>query len=233
MPSLNPRAGMFFAATLVVASFYCVCNATIAVKGGGDERTLASLTTEGAVLASIRGLCDIIGVTSRWNKTAQKLTCVKGNRKIVFSEDVPFYYSNGSLLQLPCAPVRMKTVFYLPAWLTVSVLSSLVDERIEWDEDDVTIIIGEAAAVEADASERPNEEPVEAAAMTSESSSTHVRAEPVGLQQLIKTIVIDPGHGGKDPGAIGPHGAKEKDIVLSVGLKLRDMLKKKNNFRFI
>jgi N-acetylmuramoyl-L-alanine amidase len=35
-----------------------------------------------------------------------------------------------------------------------------------------------------------------------------------------KTIVIDPGHGGEDPGAIGPRGTMEKDIVLKVGEKL-------------
>lgn len=34
----------------------------------------------------------------------------------------------------------------------------------------------------------------------------------------IRTVVIDPGHGGKDPGAVGKY-AKEKDIVLSVALK--------------
>ncbi len=35
-----------------------------------------------------------------------------------------------------------------------------------------------------------------------------------------KTIVIDPGHGGEDPGAMGPHKTMEKDIVLKVGEKL-------------
>ena len=43
----------------------------------------------------------------------------------------------------------------------------------------------------------------------------------------IKTIVIDPGHGGKDPGAIGYNSLKEKDVVLSVGLKLRKKLEEK------
>ncbi len=37
-------------------------------------------------------------------------------------------------------------------------------------------------------------------------------------------VVIDPGHGGRDPGVIGPTGLKEKDLVLDVGLKLRDYL---------
>jgi N-acetylmuramoyl-L-alanine amidase len=44
--------------------------------------------------------------------------------------------------------------------------------------------------------------------------------------ESLKTVVIDPGHGGKDPGAIGVGGVKEKDVVLSIALKLRDMLKK-------
>lgn len=39
-----------------------------------------------------------------------------------------------------------------------------------------------------------------------------------------KTIVIDPGHGGKDPGALGTSGLQEKGIVLSISEKLREIL---------
>jgi N-acetylmuramoyl-L-alanine amidase len=49
----------------------------------------------------------------------------------------------------------------------------------------------------------------------------------------IRTIVIDPGHGGKDPGAIGPKGLKEKDIALSVGKKLGSILAKKHDMKVI
>lgn len=38
------------------------------------------------------------------------------------------------------------------------------------------------------------------------------------------TIVIDPGHGGRDPGKVGVNGALEKDINLAIALKLRDLL---------
>ena len=44
---------------------------------------------------------------------------------------------------------------------------------------------------------------------------------------LIDTIVIDPGHGGKDPGAIGAGGLKEKDVVLPISLKLGKLIKQK------
>ena len=41
----------------------------------------------------------------------------------------------------------------------------------------------------------------------------------------VKRVVIDPGHGGKDPGCISPR-AREKNIVLSVGLKLGALIEK-------
>lgn len=47
------------------------------------------------------------------------------------------------------------------------------------------------------------------------------------------TIVIDPGHGGKDPGARGQRHTEEKDITLKVGLTLRDMLKKQPGMRVL
>lgn len=39
-----------------------------------------------------------------------------------------------------------------------------------------------------------------------------------------KVIVIDPGHGGSDPGAIGPTGVREKDVALGVSQKLYSLL---------
>ncbi len=48
-------------------------------------------------------------------------------------------------------------------------------------------------------------------------------AKPIGK----KTIVIDPGHGGKDPGAVGYRRYREKVIVLQIGKYLRDYLKKR------
>ncbi|MBI4681574.1 MAG: N-acetylmuramoyl-L-alanine amidase [Nitrospirae bacterium] len=54
------------------------------------------------------------------------------------------------------------------------------------------------------------------------------KALPDSSLNKIKTIVIDPGHGGKDPGAIGPGGLREKDITLYVGEKLGEIIKAKN-----
>jgi N-acetylmuramoyl-L-alanine amidase len=51
--------------------------------------------------------------------------------------------------------------------------------------------------------------------------------------RTIKTIVIDPGHGGKDPGAIGSRGLKEKDTVLYVGKRVGKILEKKYGMKVI
>ena len=45
------------------------------------------------------------------------------------------------------------------------------------------------------------------------------------ISRKISKIVIDPGHGGRDPGAIGPHGEKEKDITLAIGIALAKRLR--------
>jgi N-acetylmuramoyl-L-alanine amidase len=49
----------------------------------------------------------------------------------------------------------------------------------------------------------------------------------------LKTIVIDPGHGGRDPGARGQRGTEEKDITLKVALKLRQLLSKQPGIRVL
>jgi N-acetylmuramoyl-L-alanine amidase len=45
-----------------------------------------------------------------------------------------------------------------------------------------------------------------------------------------KRIVLDPGHGGHDPGAVGPNNLYEKDIVLDIALKLKKILANDPNF---
>ncbi len=56
-------------------------------------------------------------------------------------------------------------------------------------------------------------------------------AELFNLQ--VNTIVIDPGHGGRDPGALGPAGGREKDVTLDVALRLRDRLVRRHGARVL
>jgi N-acetylmuramoyl-L-alanine amidase len=60
---------------------------------------------------------------------------------------------------------------------------------------------------------------------------------PMPLRKIfnlkVKQILIDPGHGGEDPGTSGRLGTKEKDITLDIAVKLRDRLKRLPGYRIL
>ena len=60
-------------------------------------------------------------------------------------------------------------------------------------------------------------------------------APPASETKIDRLIIIalDPGHGGEDPGAIGPSGLREKDVVLAVAHKLRERLTTNPNIRVL
>jgi N-acetylmuramoyl-L-alanine amidase len=50
------------------------------------------------------------------------------------------------------------------------------------------------------------------------------RNKPDPDMQRLLTVVIDPGHGGEDPGAVGRGGTYEKTVTLAIGRRLREMI---------
>lgn len=55
--------------------------------------------------------------------------------------------------------------------------------------------------------------------------------QPARLRDVV--IAIDAGHGGKDPGAIGRRGTREKDVVLSVARRLEALIKKQPGMQVV
>ena len=58
-----------------------------------------------------------------------------------------------------------------------------------------------------------------------------IKEAPINFRDVI--IAIDAGHGGKDPGAIGRGGTREKDIVLSISKRLKSLIDKEKGMRAI
>jgi len=52
-----------------------------------------------------------------------------------------------------------------------------------------------------------------------------------GKTDRLVIVALDPGHGGEDPGAIGPGGTREKDVVLQIAQRLRDRINQQPNMR--
>ena len=52
-----------------------------------------------------------------------------------------------------------------------------------------------------------------------------------GKTDRLVIVALDPGHGGEDPGAVGPGGTQEKDVVLQIAHRLRDRINQQPNMR--
>jgi N-acetylmuramoyl-L-alanine amidase len=57
------------------------------------------------------------------------------------------------------------------------------------------------------------------------------RENPAAARQT--TIVIDAGHGGEDPGALGRHGSREKEVTLTIARRLKTLIDGEPNMRAI
>ncbi|MGN6715837.1 MAG: N-acetylmuramoyl-L-alanine amidase [Candidatus Binatia bacterium] len=83
-------------------------------------------------------------------------------------------------------------------------------------------VAGERHAAGSDNSaRRTNQEP----ATRKPPQTTNKMGAPTAVSNGLRKVVLDPGHGGKDPGALGPGGIAEKEIVLSIAKKLAVKLK--------
>jgi N-acetylmuramoyl-L-alanine amidase len=74
----------------------------------------------------------------------------------------------------------------------------------------------------------PEDGAVQISIWTSDKLQNAAVSLPTGVKTrwLIDTIVIDPGHGGRDPGSIGRTGLKEKEVNLEIAFRLRNALGK-------
>ncbi len=63
-----------------------------------------------------------------------------------------------------------------------------------------------------------------AAAPAASDNRTYMSAPAPAATDRLIIIALDPGHGGEDPGAIGPGGTREKDVVLRLAHRLRERI---------
>lgn len=70
----------------------------------------------------------------------------------------------------------------------------------------------------------PPSTPAQVAAAPAQPAQPAPSTKTAGPTERIIIVALDPGHGGEDPGAIGPRGTREKDIVLKIALLLRQRI---------
>lgn len=89
-----------------------------------------------------------------------------------------------------------------------------------------------ADPTQADSPVTPSETPADVAIVAPPMAEPPVVMDKPFSERMI-TVVLDPGHGGEDPGAIGAKGSLEKDITLSIAKKLKAQIDREPNMRAV
>ncbi|MEZ7849036.1 MAG: N-acetylmuramoyl-L-alanine amidase [Polaromonas sp.] len=130
----------------------------------------------------------------------------------------------------PTEPYQHRLVFDLYPLKLLDPLEALIAERMKELQD----AVGDAQVAQAD----PLGDLIAGHARRSESAKNTASNSAAALKEKVKEkverlviVALDPGHGGEDPGASGPGGTHEKDVVLQIALQLRDRINKQPNMR--
>ncbi|MBO1248309.1 N-acetylmuramoyl-L-alanine amidase [Comamonas denitrificans] len=96
------------------------------------------------------------------------------------------------------------------------------------DDDPLSQLIAQRQTAQAESSApvapAPPSAPAQVAAAPAQAAQPAPSTKTAGPTERIIIVALDPGHGGEDPGAIGPRGTREKDIVLKIALLLRQRI---------
>lgn len=160
------------------------------------------------LLLPVAGLIKKIEPDARWNMLGKKLTIYTAKDTLKFYQDNHFYKVNRKLKQLYKAPSSMAGDFYFERDEIIEIIKKASVNRVGWDPHIKVMTV--------DGDKKILQPEVELKSPVIES---------------IKTVVIDPGHGGKDAGAVGAANTYEKDAVLAISLELRKLLQEKTDIK--
>jgi N-acetylmuramoyl-L-alanine amidase len=134
---------------------------------------------------------------------------------IIFETHSPFFFVSGRPQQLVAPVYSEGGILYLPHQFFAEWLPARYRDRLRFDGGVLRVLDGGSAAANATSSRS-----------TSSSAARNSRA-PADNKRV---VIIDPGHGGRDPGKPGPNGLKEKDVALQVAKRLADELRSREGY---
>ena len=144
-----------------------------------------------------------------------KIELLMENNKFIFSINSSFVKTNDKIHQMITRVKLIDGVFYIPLNSFVRLISAFTPYT-SIVENDIKKITIQQKIISVDTNQN-----------SIETQNDQLLKEMNALNEWgINTVVIDPGHGGKDPGAIGYHGIKEKHIVLDISKELGALIKK-------
>lgn len=132
---------------------------------------------------------------------------------IRFQGEEPYLIVNDSIIHLYPRMREEGGYVYLPLDGFVKAVNLLGNLEMSWNETQKVITVRKKLQKEQTSPLPEKSEMLRDAALSS--------------PRKVRSVTIDPGHGGKDSGAIGPAGVQEKDVVLQISKLLKSELRSK------
>ena len=200
-------------------------DASITLKTENDSIKIEPVSSEFPDLFPLHEIASYYKADFQWNSTQEKIILSKDNLSVSLTLGNPHILINSNKLRLLSAsPNIYRGAIALSAQDSVKILSDLIPSMIfEFSEKDTTI----------SAKKNPNYEPNKTSSKSNAGFSESFNDEyklPGNFD--LRTVVIDAGHGGHDPGATRA-GVREKDIVLDVAKRLRKILEANTTLKVV
>ena len=169
-------------------------------------------TIQNKQLFSINDFIKITNSKNFINDKTEKIIFYIDDKKIKITNQIAFVMIEDNLFQLSSKTVKQNNDYYVPTESFLSIINSLSTSiSISLDTNQINL-------------ERIIEIP---------KKTVKVDLKSEKEKWEFKTIVIDAGHGGKDPGAVGYRGTKEKDIALDVAKRLEKKISKNMDVKVV
>jgi N-acetylmuramoyl-L-alanine amidase len=178
--------------------------APLRIAANGVTHELSATTERGHAYFSVTALEHLGGAVAADARAAR--VAIFGDT-IVFSLLSPFFTHGRQVAQLAFPALGGEAGLRLPEQFFIEWLPARYPDRVAWVSG---TLAAKQAAPAADAT-RERAAPASAAAQPARTSA--------------RVVVIDPGHGGRDPGKTGPTGLREKDAALAISNRLARLLR--------
>jgi N-acetylmuramoyl-L-alanine amidase len=188
--------------------------AALRVKGGSGDRVISGVFRDTPVFPV--DVFEHLGGAVRSDPHTLGLTLFGDTLR--FWEASPFFRAGATLQQLAHETVVVDGTLRIPEQFFIQWLPSRYPSRVAYADGALQLTTQIAAASAAPAST--------AAVPTAAATATRreARKEPATPRRI---VVIDPGHGGVDPGSTGPNHLEEKTAVLQISKRLASQLSKR------